>query len=46
MNVSHLENEDYKQGVVDIFNNIDNTINPRLKWESFMSNVLFYYIRK
>ena len=46
MNVSHLENEDYKQGVVDIFNNIDNTIDPLLKWESFMINVLFYDIRK
>lgn len=44
-NDSNLE-KDYKQGVVDIFNNIDNTIDPLLKWESFMINVLFYKIRK
>ena len=29
MNVSHLENEDYKQ-VVDIYNNIDSTLDPLL----------------
>ena len=30
MNVSHLENEDYKQVVVDIYNNIDSTLDPLL----------------
>ena len=44
MNVSHLENEDYKQGVVDIYNNIDSTLDPLLKWESFKINVRDYSI--
>ena len=45
MNASHLENEDYKQGVVDIKNNIDSTLDALLKWVSFKINVRDYSIK-
>ena len=42
MYVSHLENKDYKQGFVDMYNNIDSILDPFLKWESFKINVRDY----
>ena len=39
LNVSHLDNEDYKSGIVDIIDQLDNTLNPLDKWESFKRKV-------
>ena len=40
-----ISNEDYKQEVTDIFNNIDCTLDPLFKWESFKINIRDYSIK-
>ena len=33
LNVSHLENQEYIKGIINIFNALENSLNPVAKWE-------------
>lgn len=44
LNISHLENEDYKRGILELFKNIDDSLDPISKWESFKIKVRDYSI--
>ena len=39
LNVSHLENEDYKKGIDNIVENLDENVTALEKWECFKRNV-------
>ena len=39
LNTSHLENEDYKKGIENIIENLDQTLSALEKWEFFKRKV-------
>lgn len=44
LNISHLENEDYKRGILELFKNINDLLDPISKWETFKIKVRDYSI--
>lgn len=44
LNISRIENEDYKRGILELFKNINDSLDPISKWETFKIKVRDYSI--